>query len=170
MSGAASQALAASVTPGQEVDISVALKAPTAAGTYRGYWRLRNPAGVLLPVANGFNGKSFYVEIKVGGGSSGGKFAVTSVSFTPSHSGSCASGKYTIQATVTVNGPGEVTYYWVRSDGAPDTAVRPALVFTAAGSQTISTEWNTSATGLWMDLYIDKPNHQQFGRALLNCP
>ncbi|MCS6994559.1 MAG: NBR1-Ig-like domain-containing protein [Anaerolineales bacterium] len=65
MSGPASQALAGSVAPGQTVDISVTLKAPTAPGTYRGYWRLRNAAGVLMPVSNGFKGTSFFVEIKV---------------------------------------------------------------------------------------------------------
>jgi hypothetical protein len=170
MGGPATQPLAASVAPNQAVDLSVALQAPAAAGTYRGYWRLRNASGTLLPVANGYGGKSFYVEIKVGGGSSGGKFAVNSVSFTVSHSGACGSGKYTVQAAITANGPGEVTYYWIRSDGATDTETHSPVVFTAAGSQTVSTEWNTSATGLWMDIYIDKPNHQQIGRGLLNCP
>jgi hypothetical protein len=104
------------------------------------------------------------------GGSAGGKFAVTTVVFTVSHSGACGSGKYTVQAAVTVNAPGEVTYSWVRSDGATDNETHAPLVFSAAGTQTVSTTWSTSATGLWMELYIDKPNHQQFGRALLNCP
>lgn len=65
MGGPAAQALAGSVAPGQTVDLSITLKAPTAPGTYRGYWRLRNAAGVLMPVANGFRGTSFFVEIKV---------------------------------------------------------------------------------------------------------
>lgn len=65
MSGPATQALAGSVAPDQTVDMSVTLKAPATAGTYRGYWKLRNSAGVLLPVSNGFQGTSFFVEIKV---------------------------------------------------------------------------------------------------------
>jgi len=65
MNGPATQALAGSVAPNQTVDISVTLKAPTTPGTYRGYWKLRNAAGVLLPVTNGFQGTSFFVEIKV---------------------------------------------------------------------------------------------------------
>jgi hypothetical protein len=65
MGGPVSQPLAGNVAPGQQVDLSVALKAPLAPGTYRGYWRLRNAAGVLLPVANGYQGTSFFVEIKV---------------------------------------------------------------------------------------------------------
>ncbi len=53
------------VNPGQEVDISVNLTAPASEGKYRGYWRIRNATGVLLPVMGGYQGKSFYVEIRV---------------------------------------------------------------------------------------------------------
>ena len=65
MSGPVSQPLAGNVPSGNEVDLSVALKAPDQPGAYRGYWRLRNPAGVLLPVLNGYQGVSFFVDIKV---------------------------------------------------------------------------------------------------------
>ena len=65
MSGPASQPLAGDVAPGQQVDISVALKAPLNPGDYRGYWRLRNAAGVLMPVLNGYQGSSFFVDVKV---------------------------------------------------------------------------------------------------------
>jgi len=156
------------VAPGQEVDLSVNLKAPAANGTYRGYWRIRNASGVLIPVQGGYQGKSFFVEIKVGGGgSSGGPFAVTSVSM--SVSGSC--GNFTITANVTANGAGNVTYKWVRSDGAIDTNVHPPIVYAVAGSQSVNTTWSVSASGsFWMDIYIDSPNHQQFGRANFSCP
>ena len=53
--------------PGQEVDISVTLKAPPDSGSYRGYWRIRSSSGVLLPVVNGYQGKSFFVDIRVVG-------------------------------------------------------------------------------------------------------
>jgi hypothetical protein len=65
MSGVSPQGLAGNVAANSEVDISVNLKAPSAPGTYRSYWRLRNPAGVLIPIPNGANGKSFFVDIKV---------------------------------------------------------------------------------------------------------
>ena len=64
MSGPASVTIG-SVSPGQEVDISVDLKAPASDGSYRGYWRIKNSTGVLIPVANGYQGKSFFVDIKV---------------------------------------------------------------------------------------------------------
>ena len=64
MSGAASTAIG--TTPsGSSVDISISLTAPATPGSYRGYWRVRNASGVLIPVAGGHNGKSFYVDIKV---------------------------------------------------------------------------------------------------------
>ncbi|HXF86571.1 MAG TPA: NBR1-Ig-like domain-containing protein [Anaerolineales bacterium] len=62
------------VNPGQEVDLSVNLTAPSTNGSYRGYWRIRNAAGVLIPVLNGYQGKSFFVDIKVGVISSGFDF------------------------------------------------------------------------------------------------
>ena len=64
MSGAASTAIG-TTPPGASVDISINLTAPTAPGSYRGYWRIRNASGVLIPVTGGHNGKSFYVDIKV---------------------------------------------------------------------------------------------------------
>jgi hypothetical protein len=59
------------VTPGQEVDISVTLTAPATPDSYRGYWRIRNASGVLIPVLGGTQGKSFFVDIKVVISSSG---------------------------------------------------------------------------------------------------
>jgi hypothetical protein len=53
------------VGPGQDVNLSVDLKAPATEGTYTGYWRIKNASGVLLPVAGGYQNKSFFVEIKV---------------------------------------------------------------------------------------------------------
>ena len=62
------------VSPGQEVDLSVTLTAPATNGPYRSYWRIRNTSGVLLPVLNGYQGKSFFADIKVGVTSSGYDF------------------------------------------------------------------------------------------------
>jgi hypothetical protein len=59
------------VGPGQEVDVSVTLTAPATVGSYRGFWRVRNPSGVFLPVLNGTQGRSFFVDIKVAVTSSG---------------------------------------------------------------------------------------------------
>ncbi len=57
MGGPATQAFTTTVNPGQTVDISIDLKAPSTPGNYTGYWQLRNAAGVTFA--------TFYVEIKV---------------------------------------------------------------------------------------------------------
>jgi len=157
MGGPATQALTGNVNPGQTMDISVSLKAPATNGDYIGYWKLRNAAGNTFA--------TFYVDIKVGSGS--GVFAVTSVDL--SVSGGC--GNFQIEADIKTNGAGTVTYKWIRSDGATDNASHPDLVFNSAGTKTVTTSWATTASGdKWMDIYIDQPNHQQFGRATFSCP
>jgi hypothetical protein len=66
MNGPATQALAGNVNTGQTVDISINLTAPATPGDYKGYWKLRNAAGVLFT--------QFYVDIKV---------ATPTLTFTP---------------------------------------------------------------------------------------
>jgi hypothetical protein len=159
MGGPSSQALTGTVNAGQTMDISINLKAPATGGDYVGYWSLRN--------ASGKNFATFYVDINVGGEGGGGSFAVTSVDL--SVSGGC--GNFQIEADITTNGAGTVTYNWVCSDGATDNASHPDLVFNSAGTKSVTTSWATNASGdKWMDIYIDQPNHQQFGRANFSCP
>jgi len=56
----------ANVAPGQTVDLSVDMTAPSNPGHYIGYWKFRNAAGVLFGI--GFNAnKSWWVEINVAG-------------------------------------------------------------------------------------------------------
>jgi len=177
MGGPATKAISV-INPGQEVDIEVNLTAPSTVGAYRGYWRINTNGGVLVPVVNGNQGRSFYVDIKVqlpatvtntptATNTSAPAFAVTSVTFT--NSGGC--GAFTATANITANGAGSVTYHWVRSDGATDAVSHPAVVFASAGTQSVSTSWSATASGtMWLDLYVDTPNNQQFGRASFTCP
>ena len=58
--GGSSVSLATDVQPGNEVDISVPMTAPSTAGTYRGNWRMTNASGT-------FFGDEVYVLIIVGG-------------------------------------------------------------------------------------------------------
>jgi hypothetical protein len=55
------------IEPGQTVDISVDLVAPTSKGTYRGNWKLRNASGAWFGIGSGA-GLPFWVEIVVSGG------------------------------------------------------------------------------------------------------
>lgn len=169
MNGPASKPITA-VNPGQEIDIEVDMTAPNTPGTYKGYWRIVTNGNVLVPVLNGYQGRAFYVEIKVPAPTATPTntivpFAVTGVTFT--NSGSC--GSFTATASVTANGPGIVTYTWKFSDGA--TVANSTINFAAAGTQSVSYTWNTTATGTnWIDIYIVTPNNQQFGRAQFICP
>jgi len=61
---AAVQITSGTVQPGNNVDVSVDLTAPSAEGTYRGNWQLRDPSGVIFEIENSPTGL-FWVEIKV---------------------------------------------------------------------------------------------------------
>ncbi|MCL4868960.1 MAG: hypothetical protein KJ063_08335 [Anaerolineae bacterium] len=59
-----SQFLATAIGPGQEVELSVTLKAPAAPGSYRSDWQLSNERGVFFGLGANAN-VSFYVQIVV---------------------------------------------------------------------------------------------------------
>jgi single-stranded DNA-binding protein len=65
LEGPLTQALAGNVAPGQTVDLSVALRAPTRNGTYLGYWGLRNGAGGFFGMGAAGD-RPFWVQIAVG--------------------------------------------------------------------------------------------------------
>jgi hypothetical protein len=158
MGGPSVQALAGNVNPGQTVDLSAALTAPASDGTHVGNWGIRNAAGVIFA--------HFYVKIIVGSGS-GGAFAVTHVAFTVT--GSC--GNFHTNVSITTNGAGTVNYHKIFSDGGTDNSPG-SMTFASAGTQSFSFDNAMGAphTTTWIDIYIDSPNHQQFGRATYTCP
>lgn len=61
-----SVALPGNVAPGQSIDISIQLVAPNQAGRFKGFWRLRNPSGVLFGVGNSGEA-NIYVDVIVSG-------------------------------------------------------------------------------------------------------
>lgn len=64
MGGPASfQFTTGTVVPGQTIDISVSLIAPATAGTYQGYWKLRNASGALFGLGSDAQSE-FWVKIK----------------------------------------------------------------------------------------------------------
>jgi len=157
------------VANGQEVVVSIDLTAPLTSGSYSGEWRIKtnlSGLGTTLPILDTDDGYSLDVNITVQAA-----FAVTDVRLGASHSGFCGKGgTYTVQADITTNAAGTVKYHWVRSDG--ETTDQQMIKFISADKQTVSYEWSPLVphTGLWVDLYIESPNDEQFGRAYLNCP
>jgi len=66
MGGSSPQSLSHSVSPGQTIDLSVALQAPDDDGKYRGYWKLRNASNSLFGLG-ALADTAFWVDIKVSG-------------------------------------------------------------------------------------------------------
>lgn len=157
MDGPAVQALTGNVNPGQTLDISIDLKAPATAGDYTGYWKLRDGSGKTF--------SQFYVQIKVGGS---GPFAVTSVSYTLSTWGDAGHTDCPrVIANITTNGAGTVTYKWTRKD-VPDGGALQSITFDSAGTKTVNYDWARGSTWdgteTWVGIYVDDPNHQDFGK------
>jgi hypothetical protein len=71
MGNTSSVNLPSNVAPGQNVDVSVNMTAPSAAGHYIGYWKFKNAAGTPFGIGYTAN-RSWWVEINVNGTSTGG--------------------------------------------------------------------------------------------------
>lgn len=186
MGGQASTALPGNVLPGQSINLSVVMTAPSAAGAHQGYWRLQNAYGGAF--GWGINGdQAFWVLINSGSSSSTGTsstsgFAVTSATISVSPTtltttvANCTAGvHYIFTGRITTNAAGTVTYQWRRTD---ETVINSGSVeFTSAGTQEVTTDYTYIQTGVGsfasqLLLYIDNPNHQAFatgGTFTLTC-
>ncbi len=158
--------------PGDTVDIALVLTAPAVDGNYKSYWKLQTPGGTSFGV--GYD-TPFWVDIVVSS-STKVEYGVTSVTYTIDRrpaTGCPANVWYYIYATITVNGPVNVTYNWRKSDGSSENKV--TLKFAKADSKTVSMNWSIhigSATNpRWAQLFTVAPISQDFGKAtfLYDC-
>jgi len=155
------------VLPGDEVEITLYMQAPSSNGNYTSSWKIQSPWGGSFGV--GEYDQAFYVQVNVTDSSKPG-YGVTAVTYQVIRdpAAGCATNVwYTVNATITTNGPAEVYYRWLQSDGN-DTGDKK-LKFTEAGSQTLTREWSmhlgvTPGTK-WMQVLITAPNEQDFGKA-----
>jgi hypothetical protein len=83
MNAPAATSLPKGVAPGETIDLTVKMTAPTTVGLLRGYWKLKNAAGVLFGIGQAAD-KSFWVEIRVttSSGSTGYDFVQNAASAT----------------------------------------------------------------------------------------
>ncbi|MBI9042842.1 MAG: hypothetical protein JEZ06_00060 [Anaerolineaceae bacterium] len=172
MNGPSAKPLVDPIAAGETIEISVDLTAPITAGTYKGYWKLRNDSGQEFGIGKKAD-DPFYVEIEV----IEPIFAVLSANaiVTPkTWSSSCNPAVLNFSSEIKVSKAGDVQYHWVFSE-APETTTE-TLHFDQAGQKTVNTQLSLNkASGNWTGngaLYIDHPNHQLFNAAeyTLNCP
>ncbi|MFZ5912144.1 MAG: NBR1-Ig-like domain-containing protein [Chloroflexota bacterium] len=155
------------VPPGDEVEITIYMQAPSSNGNYTSSWKIQSPWGGSFGV--GEYDQPFYVQVNVTDSSKPG-YGVTAVTYqvVRDPAAGCATNVwYTVNATITTNGPAEVYYRWLQSDGN-DTGDKK-LKFTEAGSQTLTREWSmhlgvTPGTK-WMQVLITSQDVQDFGKA-----
>ena len=165
MNGAATKNFTHNVSPGQTIDLSIAMKAPASPGSYKGIWHLYGDDNVDFTTQYG-------VWAAIDAVDSTPVFKVSGVSFavdTPIFTGACPH-TFNFTAGITATAAGTVTYWWTRSDGASST--EQTLVFAGPGTKYVTSTWSLGASGSrWKKIYINNPNHQLFGTAnfTLNC-
>lgn len=155
------------VPPGDEVDITLYMQAPSANGMYTSSWKIKSPWGGAFGV--GEYDQPFYVQVNVTDATNP-QYGVTSVTYKvvrKPETGCATNVWYTVYATITTNGPAEVYYRWLQSDG--NNTGDKKLKFNQAGSQTLTREWSmhlgvTPGTK-WMQVLITSQDVQDFGRA-----
>jgi len=158
--------------PGQTVEVPVILRAPAENGTYTGEWMLKSPWGQSFGV--GQYSVPMSVSIVVGSSTPENKktetvYGVTAVTYEVERRCAPANTFYTITTYITTNGPIEVTFTWVQSDGNNQQNNR--LNFTEATTKSAQREWSqhkTSSTNTrWVQVIVTSPTYQEHEKVVL---
>lgn len=159
--------------PGDTLDIPIILRAPDETGTYTGEWMLKSPWGQTFGV--GSYSVPFSVSIVVGSGTPENRrtetvFGVTAVTFEVERLCNTANTFYEITAYLTTNGPAEVRYTWVQSDG--NNRPNSRLSFTEASTKSAQREWiqhstSSSPNRRWVKIIVTEPIYQEFDQYML---
>ena len=147
MSAAESQNLPNDVSPGQSIDVTTYLTAPSQPGRYKGYWQLQNTSGERLLIKNGSTDSLFYVDIVVAADTAAFSISVESLVIT------CDKPDvFTATATIVSTGDGSVLYHWgtdgvqpypaetIAFQGSTKTAITKDIPFAAVDPN--HPEWN----------------------------
>jgi hypothetical protein len=154
MGGPSSKAFGTTVTPGNSITLTLPMTAPSGTGLTRGYWGLYDDKDIFFG--------QVWVEIdvvKIAPTSS--NFGVTKIRFYYPAPPNCI-----IYADITTNGPGQIKFHWI--EDATSGSLR-SQTYSAAG--TVTSTWTMTAPGAHtMSIYVDQPNHAQFGVLPFTCP
>ena len=174
MGGSTYYALPEIVLPGDDISITIQLKAPLTEGIYTGYWRLQTPWNAVFGV--GQYSQAFYANIMVDKhpGQEYGVIDVTYDIVRDPAEGCPTNVLYTVYATFTTNGPVDIKYFWQQKDGN-ESAVKD-LSFAAAGTKTVSRAWmvgrGDSPNDRWMQIILLEPERYEYSKAIFEnkCP
>ena len=154
--------------PGDTVDIPIILRAPADSGAYTGKWMLKSPWGQSFGV--GSYSVPISVSIVVSNGTPENRrtetvFGVTNVTYEVDRRCNTANTFYTITAYLTTNGPAEVIFKWVQSDG--NDQLNRRLSFTEATTKHYQREWiqhstSSSPNRRWVQVIVTSPGYQEF--------
>ena len=168
MGGLVSYAIPEVVLPEGTVNISIYLQAPTTEGSATGYWRFKTPWGTDFGV--GPQSISFYVQVDV---ATKPRYGITGVTFQllrDPEKDCPINVRYTVVATVTSNGPADMSYYWEQKDGNNSNIKR--YKFLEAGSAIFKREWmislNDSPNPRWIQFIVTEPVRQEYEPVIID--
>lgn len=167
-----SYALPDDVAPSEMTDITIYLQAPDTGGAFTGFWRIKTPwesdFGVGqydAPISTSIVVSSITPESR----RTETVFGVTSVTYTVDRTCGAANTFYTITAYISSNGPVEINFSWIQSDGNNDENNR--LNFTEATTKTVQREWSqhreSSSNSRWVQVIVTSPTYQEFDKVPL---
>ena len=163
--GPASVKIPIEIPAGQLADISVDMVAPQNNGTYKGFWRMRNPNGTYF-------GDAVYVQIVVGDASAdpnpGGAVSALFVNAdSTDFSGSCPH-KFVISAGFSLSEAASVTYQ-LEGGGLNFSLPAARTENFNVGSYTLTYEIEASQSGQgWVRLHVTAPNNALSDQVTLN--
>ena len=163
--------------PGETVEVPIILRSPAQGGQYTGEWMLKSPWGQSFGV--GQYSVPLSVSVVVGSFTPESKrtetvFGVTNVAYQVDRVCAPANTFYTITANITSNGPVEVKFFWIQSDGNSDMTNR--LTFTEATTKSVQREWSqhkdSAPNERWAQIIVEDPTYQEFDKVILPdlCP
>lgn len=163
--------------PGDTVEVPIILRAPAQGGQHTGEWMLKSPWGASFGV--GQYSVPLTVSVVVGSITPDSKrtetvFGVTAVTYQVERTCAPANTFYTITANFTSNGPVEVEFFWIQSDGNSDMTNK--VTFTEATTKSVQREWSqhkdSAPNERWVQVIVDSPTYQEFDKVVLPglCP
>ena len=158
--------------PGATVDVPVVFTAPADGGSYRGYWKIESPWGLVF--GDSGSGNAFWVDIVVGSSTPSDNrtrtvFDVTNVVYHITRRCTAANTFWHLTADISSNGPVKISYNWLQSDGNGDK--NNTLTFDSATTLTVDDgEWSqrtitSSPNARWVQIITTSPSYHEWPRS-----